>query len=64
MQNLSFIIGNARQCLGTIFPDSSMVERLAVNEDVQGSSPCREVLFFLPITAIINLRLKASAYKS
>lgn len=42
MQNLSFIIGIARFCLGTGFPDSSMVERLAVNEDVQGSSPCRE----------------------
>jgi len=46
MQNLCFIIGNARKCLGTIFPDSSMVERLAVNEDVQGSSPCREAFFF------------------
>ena len=44
MQNLSFIIGIARFCLGTGFPDSSMVERLAVNEDVQGSSPCREAL--------------------
>ena len=40
-----------------------MVERLAVNEDVQGSSPCREVFFFLPIPVIINFRLKAMAYK-
>ncbi len=53
MQNLCFIIGNARKCLGTIFPDSSMVERLAVNEDVQGSSPCREA------TIVTVFRLKA-----
>ena len=64
MQNLCFIIGNARKCLGTIFPDSSMVERLAVNEDVQGSSPCREVFFFLPFPAISNFRLKAMAFRS
>ena len=54
MQNLCFIIGNARKCLGTIFPDSSMVERLAVNEDVQGSSPCREAFFLVPRTKLFK----------
>ena len=62
MQNLSFIIGNARQCLGTIFPDSSMVERLAVNEDVQGSSPCREAFFFSNSSVILVKMLESKPF--
>ena len=62
MQNLCFIIGNARKCLGTIFPDSSMVERLAVNEDVQGSSPCREAFFFSNSSVIIAKTLESKPF--